>query len=112
MSEVKLDESAKQAAQRADAIRIRKELALAFRGRAIAQEWKPKSAAFNKNAFEFLLGARAALELVEPGRGERALSNMLLAVLSVRPIDDEFARWIKTANELLAEPPIVPKEAA
>ena len=76
--------------------RIRKELALVFRGETVALGWKPNSATFNKHALEFLTGARAALD----AEGEHGiLPDMILILAAVRPVEKLFSAWIKTANE-------------
>lgn len=88
--------SAEQQARRDEAVSIRKELALAFRGRAVAQGWSPKSKTFNTRAIEFLAGSRATLDALDKSY---VLPDMMLVLTMVRPVDEMFAMWIKTANE-------------
>ncbi|CAB4158858.1 hypothetical protein UFOVP703_36 [uncultured Caudovirales phage] len=65
---------------------LRRQLANAWIGRRKAQGWKPGSATHAKHALEFLIGARAALELV--GRCEIAPEMLLVAVSIGRdPVD-------------------------
>ena len=55
-----------------------KTLALAFKDRAAGQGWKPKSAAYQKAALEFFMGAKVALQ-----DGPDALSDWVLLMIAI-----------------------------